>query len=727
MEVARNADSAAQPDAATHDSPQPTTPRHTHATLAPPTPTPPPPPSSSPSPSSPSSSILAALSSVDSLMQPTILSTLRAFITQGGEPRVAIRLLTDHYEGRAEQINLLAHWLSLLPPHPPPAHTVTSAFHQLLLSSFSPHLADRLFSSLPSTPSWLLSLLRDEGWAEVFRTLAREYRGSLFLGFVERAMGGGGRGGKGGVEGVEQAPLEEWEKRVEDAVVSAVEEAGTPRTQAQAALLQLTAASESTYLYAQSLLSALSSLSQPVVALICHRLSEDLSLHAAAAHSSPLLFDFLLLHSERWPDASSALLAFYRAVASTPAEALDQPLLAASLPSLTPADAVKLYTTFASDSPPPSSLLHFPPLLASLIHSLFLPHSSLPTHQVIYLLCYASTAPSSSSPSLSSLIASLTSLTSLVTSKSWSLTPHLTLTHLHSSLSHPLLSSVSLYFIHSHLTSATYYDSTSATSLTPLLLSILAQLVSLSPLHHPPVFSTLTRAFSLPSSLDSLALITLRKQLLHLLLHLVLCGHLPALRWLRAQVNSMDHSLIRQFCMGLVGGVEGPMSLAVVDELLALLAEPEVRRGMKVMLAVLASEVGAAQQRRSEVTCDAPPEAAPAGERVRKRLRRMEGDGVGEGVVEGAPVVEEKENVGEVRRRPVKMKPFLSEFALDGSGDEVEDVRALAVYLVDLHAALSAGLPRDALYADDGGTNRADLVEHFDSFFAMIQPYPALV
>ena len=710
----------------------PTTTTLAHNPPTSPTPTPPPP-CSPPPPATPSPSILSALSSVDAILSPSILSTLRLFLTQRGEPRVAIKLLTEHYEGRPEQINLLAHWLSLVPPHPSPSSTVTAAFHALVLQSFDAHMADRLFSSLPSTPPWLLRLLADDGWAEVFRQLVREHRGSLFLGFVERAMvgegrGGTGKGGEGG--GGQQVGLEEWERRVEDALVAAVEEAGTARTHARSAFLQLCGASECGYLYAQSLLSSLSS---SLSALICRRLSEELSLHAATAHSSPLLFDFLLLHADRWPDAASALLAFYRAAAAVPAEDLAQPLLSSSLPSLTPADAVKLYTACASDSRPPSSLLHYAPLLSSLIHSLFLPHSPLPTHQVIYLLCYASTSPSSSSPSslsLSSLISSLTSLISLLTSKSWALTPHLTLTHLRSSLSHPLLSSVALHFIHSHLTSPSYYDSTSATSLTPLLLSILAQLCSLNPLHHPAVFATITRTFSLPSSLDSLALITLRKQLLHLLLHLTLLGHLPALRWLRSQVHSLDHSLLRQFCMGLVGGVEGPMSLDMVEELLALLAEDEVRKGLKVMLAVLASEVGAAQRRRREAARPVPPEPAPAAEPVRKRLRRMEVEGEqeeGGAAVEAAPPLVEERRVGELGQRPAKTKAFLSEFALDGSGEEVEDVRALAVYLVDLHAALTAGEHRAELYQDHGRNDQADVVEHLDSFFALIEPHAALV
>ena len=709
------------------------------------------------SPSSPSSSasspppptlssLTALLSTPDAVFHPDVLSHLRSFITLGGSPKTAIQLLSDSYLGRAEQINLLSHWLSLLPPPRPAASYTVDALHSLVLSSFSPSIADRVFSSLPSTPDWLLRVLAQPPWVAVLRDLARKHPTSLFLGFVERAVGQAR--GQGGREGTAELPLPAFEAQVEAAVSDAVEEAERgPGGAAQDALLQLGGSSEPAYLLTQSLLSSLSSPPSslpPALQLVCRRLSEDLSLSVVSTHASPpsvVALDFLLMGAGRWPEVASALLPFYRGLAAVQPVALAQPLLAASLPSLTPSDAVRLYSAYASDAPPPTALLRSAPLLSSLVQSLFQTHSPLPRHQLVYLLCCATQGQGGrgrgGGMALSALIAALTALVELLASKTWALTPHQTLAQLRAATAHPLLSSVALHFLHRQLTSAAYYDSTSASSLTPQLLAVLGRVVSLSPLSHAAVLAVATEAFDAPTTLDSLALITLRKQLLHLLLHLVLCGHVEALRWVRRHVQAMDHSLTRQFCMGLVSGIDAPMSLTLVAELLALLTDDEVRKGMKVMMAVLALEVDKAKQLRPAGASPAErtptPPAAPSGERVRKRLRRMEDEdttgggemGTSEAAVAPAPA---QEAAAVKRRRPVKTKVFLSDLALDGSGDEVEDVRALAAYLVELHSGLQRGAPPGELYRVDGGAvSRADVAAQLDGFFTALQPYLGLV
>ena len=100
----------------------------------------------------------------------------------------------------------------MVDPSASASEVMTEAFHTLLLTSFKEEIADRLFSSLPSTPPWLMRLLADDGWARTFRELAREHSGSLFLGFVQRAMGEGERGREGRMELL----LNDFERQLED-------------------------------------------------------------------------------------------------------------------------------------------------------------------------------------------------------------------------------------------------------------------------------------------------------------------------------------------------------------------------------------------------------------------------------------------------------------------------------------------------------------------------------
>ena len=648
-------------------------------------------------------------------------------------------------------INLLASWLSILQPTAArPSSLVTAAFQQLCIDSFSPALADSVFSSSSSTPSWLQSLLASSSWRSVFRQLQELYPRSLFVAFVIKAMEGSERpaGAAGdaeaGREGEDDSSvsMDALRQTTEQALTAIIdgEDARECETRLQR-LRQQGGRSERGYLYTQQLLSSLSASSSSSLSFLCRRLSQELSLHtassASASSASRCLFDFLLLRSHRHAEASAALLPFYRSLASCSPSALSLPLLSSSLPSVVPTDLLKLYTAYASDSPPPVSLLQSAPLLSSLLQSLLAPSSPLPSHQIIYLLCYASASPSvsssPSSPSVSALIASMTSLVALVTGKGWMLTPQSSLRQLRSALSQPLLSSLCLLFVHSQLTSAAYYDATASSSLTPQLASLLGQLAALHPLHVPAVHATVTAAFLLPSlssSLSSLALIALRKQLLLLLLHLLLLQHRPALTFVRSQAAHMDHSLLRLFCLGVITAVAPPLSLALVQEIIALLSQDAAVSAMRLVLALMGVTIAEEEERTAKGATVAVEEGG--GERTRKRLRRLQGSDT---EAEAEPQQEEatamvEEDSRKRKRRPVRTRPFLSDVG-DGSGglseEEVQDIRELALSLLQLRDALRSAQDSSALYIDDGSVDRQHLLQQLDGFFSLLHSQSASV
>ena len=67
------------------------------------------------------------------------------------------------------------------------------------------------------------------------------------------------------------------------------------------------------------------------------------------------------------------------------------------------------------------------------------------------------------------------------------------------------------------------------------------------------MFAVVSKAFSLDTSLDDLAVVNLRRQLLSLLIHLIHCGLVgPVFKMVKENLPRMDHALIRSFVLPLV-------------------------------------------------------------------------------------------------------------------------------------------------------------------------------
>ena len=723
--------------------------------------------SSSPSDNAALSELVARLSAPDSIMEPDVLSTLASYMQSGGEPRTAIRLLSDNYRGYPDTINLLDHWLSLTDdppsssPPPPPQHSyATEAFQQLVVDAFEPAKADSVLATFDAMPDWLTELLVLDGWRAVMERLHTMYPHSLFVAFAVRAVKADHDG-----EGTSAAEttMADVRQRVEQSLVQLIEalQSNSPAFHSHiSALASLAMQNECAYLYTQYLLQLLSR-EAGIASLLAKRVSEDVSVFAATSSSVPsvasshTLLDFILLHSPRHTDVSSALLPWYRSLARCAAAELTLPLLSSSLPRLTAGDVHKLYTVYSSSSPqpppprPPVALLYSAPLLCSMVHMLFeAERTTQERQQLIFLLCYASSPPTTATAAvadtqqLTSLLSSLTSLVTVLGSKSWLLSASTVLTQLRSAaaVSSPLLATVALYFIHTQLTSSAYFDSPSAASFTPLLLSVVGELITGHPLLHSALFTTLTVSFSLPSLstiLDSLSLIHYRKHLLLLLLHLLLTTstHItPILSWSHSQLVSHDHSLVRTFVLGLLGGI-GDCSISGsgggvgwLGELVRLLCRVEVRTAMRQWVGELSEAVRSERWRR--LMADKRLGKTDTG---RKRLRRMGGGDTTSGGADADWQPEEDEV--EVKRKQqrkaservdvaavvvveVKKRSFLaSDAVLDADEDEVlEEVRHFGRMVVGVHSRLSAEHEKGQL--DEQGEQ---VLSEIDKLFVSLQ------
>ena len=645
-------------------------------------------------------------------MESDVLSTLSSYLQSGGSPRTAIRLLSDNYRGYADSVNLLERWLSLLDDdaqqqqQPADVSYATEAFQQLVVDAFDAAEADSVFATLDAMPAWLAELLAIDGWRGVMQRLHAQHPHSLFVSFAMRAMQAGGeQAGTGQAE----TSMADVRSRVEQAMrelIAAVQSNSSTVHSQVAALASVTAQSECAYLYTQFLLQSIS-LDAGVAALLARRVSEDVSIFAstaASAASSNTMLDFVLLHSPRHADVSTALLPFYRSLADCTAADLSLPLVSSSLPSLTSGDVGKLYAAYSSASPPPVALLHVAPLLCSLVHMLLDGMRGEQERQhVVRLLCSAASPSSAADTQPSSLSHSLTLLTGMLINKSWLLSAPSVLRQLRTAVHSPLLSTVALYFIHTQLTSAAYFDSPSAASFTPQLLSVVGELVSACPLLHPALFATLTASFGLPALagvLDSLALIAYRKLLVLLLLHLLLEQHAqPVLQWAREQLVSQDHSLVRAFVLGVMGGVaDCGKDVSWLHGVLALLCTAEVRAALRQWTGELGEAIRSERWRR--LMADKRLGKTDAG---RKRLRRMGADAGGDDDADWQPADDTQQARPKRQREEtkavsaaevqVRVRSFLApdDSLLDAEGGEVrEDVKHFGRLVVGVHARLSS-------------------------------------
>ncbi len=150
--------------------------------------------STAPAPSNPEALERAAhvLSRADSVMEVTVLETVRVFVRSGGTPHRAVELLSDSYQGIAQSANLMREWLTLLDESVEEtdarihAHLQDRAFE-----CFDVAKADMIFTASSTVPEWFSHLVVDPSWQNVFYRLANKFPHSLMLQYILASLSRG--------------------------------------------------------------------------------------------------------------------------------------------------------------------------------------------------------------------------------------------------------------------------------------------------------------------------------------------------------------------------------------------------------------------------------------------------------------------------------------------------------------------------------------------------------
>ena len=140
-----------------------------------------------------------------------------------------------------------------------------------------------------------------------------------------------------------------------------------------------------------------------------------------------------------------------------------------------------------------------------------------------------------------------------------------------------------LRFVSARLTNPNFYSTPAGDFSIPMFFYILRRIVVTHPFQQSSVFEILKKCFSIETSLDSEAIMDLRKSIIGQMLYLLHNGFaLPILQQLREYCLFIDHSLIRHLITSLLLHLKAPFSDSFFRSVVAILALPACQEALSV-------------------------------------------------------------------------------------------------------------------------------------------------
>ncbi|XP_058127170.1 negative elongation factor D isoform X2 [Anopheles ziemanni] len=303
----------------------------------------------------------------DYIMEPGIFTQLKRYFQAGGTPELVINQLSANYTAVAQMANLLAEWLILAGVRVTDVQAmVENHLKDMILKTFDPKKADKIFTEEGETPGWLTEMIEHHTWRSLIYRLAEEYPDCLMLNFTIKLISDAGFQSEITSISTAAQQIEVFSRVLKTAIAkflshqedwqSAIEECA-----------KMVCHGQHTYVYSQVLIQVLSQESKG--GFIMKRLSQEITNNH---NVTPITM--ALNGSSRHPQACEALTSML------------------SRNTLNPADITVLFRNYSSPEPPPIDLIRNPQFLDLLVDSLFKvgvkinqEHKS----KYIYLLGYA--------------------------------------------------------------------------------------------------------------------------------------------------------------------------------------------------------------------------------------------------------------------------------------------------------------------------------------------------
>lgn len=136
---------------------------------------------------------LGKFATSDYIMEPGIFTQLKRYFQAGGTPEQVINQLSANYTAIAQMANLLAEWLILAGVRVTDVQAmVENHLKDMILKTFDPKKADKIFTEEGETPAWLTEMIEHHTWRSLIYRLAEEYPDCLMLNFTIKLISDAG-------------------------------------------------------------------------------------------------------------------------------------------------------------------------------------------------------------------------------------------------------------------------------------------------------------------------------------------------------------------------------------------------------------------------------------------------------------------------------------------------------------------------------------------------------
>ncbi|XP_065572172.1 negative elongation factor D-like [Artemia franciscana] len=521
---------------------------------------------------------LKSFRSPDYIMEPGIFNELKRYFIAGGDPEQVIDLLSKNYMATAQMANLMAEWLILAGTNIADVQSmVENHMKELVLKSFDPKKADKIFSEDGETPSWLTEIIGHPTWRSLIYRLAEEYPDCLILNFTIKLISDAGFQSEITSISTAAQQIEVFSRILKTSISSYLESSDDDeKSKLIEDCAKIACHGKHTFIFSQLLLHVLSQ--EPKGGSTICRLSEEIT-RAALKESY---------------DVTEILMALNESVSSHPKAAHSLSAML-SRRSLNPADITILWKLYSSSDPPPVDFLRIPQFLELLNDVLFKPGVKINVEhkpKYIYLLAYASSVvetgikgqkKSVNRDEVKSTLMAIEKAHEICSTTRSSAELLAELSSLYQCLKYPVVSVGIFRWIEVTVTEPSYFKL--STDHTPLHLALLDEIVAVNHLLHPQVFKLLVNLFeSRQDELDVLVQLELRKTLLDRMVNLLSRGYVvPVIKYIKQcfQRCETDVSLIRYFVLEVLDIVSPPYTPEFVKLFLPMVSNEEITGSLK--------------------------------------------------------------------------------------------------------------------------------------------------
>uniref|UniRef100_A0A182YCW6 Uncharacterized protein n=1 Tax=Anopheles stephensi TaxID=30069 RepID=A0A182YCW6_ANOST len=517
---------------------------------------------------------LQRFASVDYIMEPSIFVQLKRYFQAGGTAEHVINQLSSNYAAVAQMANLLAEWLIMAGVRVTDVQAmVENHLKDMILKTFDPKKADKIFTEEGETPGWLTEMIEHHTWRSLIYRLAEEYPECLMLNFTIKLISDAGFQSEITSISTAAQQIEVFSRVLKTAIAkflshpedwqSAIDE-----------VAKMVCHGQHTYVYSQVLIQVLSQ--EPKGGFIMKRLSQEITKYALKNNHNVTPITMALNGSSRHPQACEALTSML------------------SRNTLNPADITVLYRNYTSPEPPPIDLIRNPQFLDLLVDSLFKVGTKINQEhksKYIYLLGYAASVSEIPTKKgqpkghrvLKATIIAIEKVHAICNVSRGSSELIGDISTLYNCIRFPVVGVGVIRWVENTVTEPSYFKL--CTESCPLHLALLDEVACVHTSLHDQILRLLVRLFeSKQDELEILVQLELKKMLLDRMVNLLARGCVvPVVKYISqcCTKGDTDISLIRYFVTEVLETVTHPYSSEFVQLFLPMVENEEITGSMR--------------------------------------------------------------------------------------------------------------------------------------------------